>query len=134
MLFLPPAAAPARVMIPRISSSRIINNLFIVDLDLGATVLAEQHAVACINIQWLARSVFLVFAKACGNHFAFLRFLFRRVRNDDAAANLFAFINAFHDHAVVQWLDIRRHNFFQSPFGFYRELGCGAGNWYAISA
>ena len=52
----------------------------------------------------------------------------------DAAARLLTFINAFHDYAVVQWLDIRRHNFFQSPFCFYRELGCEATNWYTIIA
>jgi hypothetical protein len=32
----------------------------------------------------------------------------------------------------VQWLDIRRHTF-QSPFGFYQELGYEAANWYAIT-
>src|SRR5437868_765913 len=75
--------------------------LFTVDLDFRTAVLAEQDAVAHIHIQRLARSVFPVFALADGDHFALLRFLFGRVRDDDAAANLLTFLDALHDNAVM---------------------------------
>src|ERR1700730_8028300 len=83
---------------------------FSVDLDFRTAVLAEEDSVTRLDIQCLARAVFLIFAFANGNHFTFLRFLFRRVGNDDAAANLLAFFNARHDYAVVQWFDIRSHD------------------------
>jgi hypothetical protein len=41
------------------------------------------------------------------------------------------FATELHVHAAghCPWLVI-----FQSPFGFYQELGCDAANWYAIIA
>src|SRR6266576_2760081 len=75
--------------------------VFTVDLDFRAAVLAKQNAVALLNIQGLTRAVFLVFPLAGRDYFAFLRFFFRAVRDDDAAANLLAFFNALHDHAVM---------------------------------
>ena len=35
------------------------------------------------------------------DYFALLGFFFRTVGDDDAAANLLAFVNTFHDHAVM---------------------------------
>ena len=52
-------------------------------LDLGAAVLAEQHAIASMHITTGA-TVFSIFAEACSNHFP-PGFLFSGVRNDDAA-------------------------------------------------
>src|SRR6267142_4507535 len=75
--------------------------LFTVDLDFGTGVLAKQNAVAGFNIKRLARSVFFVLTCSGSNNFAFLRFLLGAVGDDDASTNLFAFFNAFHDHAVV---------------------------------
>src|SRR5678815_3787302 len=68
-----------------------------------------------MHIKWLTRAVFSIFSKANSDHFTFLRFLFCGVRDDDAAAHLFALINSFHDHTVVQWLDFGCHDFLQSP-------------------
>src|SRR5215212_5944692 len=93
-----------------------------VDLDFGATVLAEQDAVAGLHVQRLACAVLQVFAFADGDDLALLRLLLRRVRDDDAAAHLLALFNAFHDHAVVQWLNIDRHNFSQSPYSGGRRF------------
>src|SRR5713226_1858902 len=67
--------------------------LFTVDLDFRAAVLAKEDPVAPLNIQRLARSVFLVFSLAGRDYFAFLWLFFRAVRDDDAAANLLAFVN-----------------------------------------
>src|SRR5689334_11238263 len=75
--------------------------LLAVDLDLGTAVPAEQDAVAGLHVQRLARAVLQVFAFADGDDLAFLRLLFGRVGDDDSAAHLLAFVNAFHDHAVV---------------------------------
>src|SRR3989442_12105460 len=72
--------------------------LFTIHVNLRAAIFAKQDAVACLDIQCLARAVFLVLAKASGDHFALLWFLFRRVGNDDAAANLLPFIHEFTDH------------------------------------
>src|SRR5882724_9821746 len=74
---------------------------FTVDLDFRAAVLAKQDAVALLNIQWLACSVFLVFSLPGRDYFAFLGFFFRAVGDDDAATNLFAFVNALHNDAVM---------------------------------
>ena len=75
--------------------------LFAVDLDLRTGVLAKQNAVAGLNIQRLTRSVFFVLSRSGSDHFAFLRFLFGAVGDDDAAAHLLAFFNPLHDHAVM---------------------------------
>src|SRR2546423_8509346 len=75
--------------------------LFTIYLDFRTAVLAEQDAVARLNVQRLARSVFLVLAFSDGDHFTFLRLLLRRVGDDDAAAHLLAFLDALHDHSVV---------------------------------
>src|SRR5580693_7752748 len=58
--------------------------ILVVHLDFGAAVLAEQHAVAHFNVERNALAL-LDFACASGNHFALLRLLFCRVRDDDAA-------------------------------------------------
>src|SRR5947209_9331073 len=93
--------------------------LFAVEPDLGTAVLAEQDAVARLNIHRLARAVFPVFAFADGDHFALLRLLLRRVGDDDAAAHLLAFLDALHNNAVVQGFDVRRHNLLRSPFSVF---------------
>src|SRR5258708_7080001 len=75
--------------------------LFAVNLDFRAAVFAKEDPVALLNIQGLAGSVFLVFSFSGRDYFAFLRFFFRAVRDDDAAANLLAFVNALYNHAVM---------------------------------
>src|SRR3984893_3238176 len=58
--------------------------ILVVHLDFGAAVLAEQHTVADLDVERDALTL-LDFARASGNHFALLRLLFRRIRDDDAA-------------------------------------------------
>src|SRR5713226_6003376 len=59
--------------------------ILVVYLDFGAAVLAEQHAVTDLYVESDALPLVVVLACANGNHFALLRLLFRRVRDDDAA-------------------------------------------------
>src|SRR5215210_61570 len=66
-----------------------------VDFDFGAAVLAKKNSVALFNVQWLARSVLFVLSQSGRDYFTFLRFFLRAVGDDDAAANLLAFVNAF---------------------------------------
>jgi RNA recognition motif-containing protein len=54
-------------------------------------------------------------------HWTFTRVRLR-VWDNDAAAHLFAFVNALHYHAIMQWRDIRLHNLIifrcsSSPYG-----------------
>jgi len=48
--------------------------LLAVDLDFRAAVFAEEHPITGLNIQGLARAVFLVFAKTDGNNLALCGF------------------------------------------------------------
>src|SRR6476659_2783911 len=75
--------------------------LFAVDLDFRTAVFAKEYAVAFLHIERLARSIFLIFPFAGCDYFTLLGFFFRAVGDDDAAADLFAFVNALHDHAVM---------------------------------
>src|SRR5256885_16288113 len=75
--------------------------LFSVDHDFRTAVLAKEDPVALLNIQWLPRTVFLIFSRSDRDYLALLRFLFGAVRNNNAAANLLAFINALYDQAVM---------------------------------
>src|SRR5437762_524516 len=72
------------------------------DLDLGARPLAEQHAVADLQIDWNQLASLVAPAGTNGGDFALARLLLRGVGDDDAALGLFLGIDAFHDHPVVQ--------------------------------
>src|SRR5215471_2770785 len=81
---------------------------FAIDFDFAAAVLAEQHAVADVDVEGDALAL-LALARTDGDHFALLRFLFCRVRDDDAALDGFLLFNALHDHTVVQRGEIDCH-------------------------
>src|SRR5688572_25067467 len=68
-----------------------------INLDFRVAVLAKKNSVPLFNVQWLARSVIFVLSLSGCDYFTFLRFFLRAVWDNDAAANLLAFINAFHD-------------------------------------
>ena len=76
--------------------------LLAVDLDLGAGPLAEQHAVACLEVDGDELAGFVAGARADGDDFAFLRLLLGGVGNDDAALRLLFAFEAADDDAVVQ--------------------------------
>src|SRR5438105_6560177 len=76
--------------------------LLAVELDLGARPLAEQHAVAGLDVDRNELAGLVAAAGADGNHFAFLRLLLGGVGVDDAALGLLLGIDTLHDPAVVQ--------------------------------
>src|SRR3984957_5177292 len=75
--------------------------ILVVHLDFGAAVLAEQHAVADFHIERDALALF-DFSRAGCDHFALLRLLFRRVRDDDAALDGFFLFNPLDQDAIMQ--------------------------------
>ena len=79
--------------------------LFALHLHGLAGILAEQDLVARLDVErnHLALVVFLAFAH--GDDFALIRFLGCGVGNDDAASGPALFLDALHDHAVVQRTD-----------------------------
>src|SRR5581483_22293 len=85
------------------------DEVFAVQLNLGAAVLTEQNAVAFLHIEWADFSVLTDLAFSNRNHFSLLRLLFRTIRNDDSAAGGFAFFHAPNQDAVVQWGEFRSH-------------------------
>src|SRR5262245_29414636 len=77
--------------------------LFAVELDLGARPFAEQHAVARLDVDRNQLSGLVAAARPNGDDLTFLRLLLGGVRDDDAAFGLLLGIDTLHDHAVVQW-------------------------------
>src|ERR1700733_14839335 len=73
-----------------------------VDLDLGARPLAEQHAVADLQIDGDELAGLVAATGADGGDFALGGFLLGGVRDDDAASGLLFGIEAPDDYAVVK--------------------------------
>src|SRR6266545_3664201 len=73
-----------------------------VDLDLGAGPLAEQHAVAGLDIDRDELAGLVAGAGTDCHDPALLRLLLGGVRDDDAAGGLRLGVNAANDHAVVK--------------------------------
>ena len=71
---------------PRTSSSLHDEEIFAINLDFGAGVLAEQDAVAFFHSEREHLAFIVGLALADGDDFAFLRFVFGGVGDDDAAA------------------------------------------------
>src|ERR1041384_4524777 len=80
--------------------------ILLIDLDLRATVLADQHAIALLDFKRDELAVFISLAGAHGDDLAFLRLLFRRVRDDDPALLHFVLLDRLHQHPVAQWFDV----------------------------
>src|SRR5712672_1167444 len=57
--------------------------ILVFHFDLGAAVLAEQHAVASFHIEGNTLTL-LDFPRAYGNHFALLRLFFCRIGDDNS--------------------------------------------------
>src|SRR5512132_1556294 len=76
--------------------------LLAVDLDLRAGPLAEQHPVACLDVERDQLAILVAPTRADCDDFTFLRLLLRGVGDDDAALGLFFLLDALDDHAVVQ--------------------------------
>ena len=75
--------------------------LLAVDFDFLAGVLAEEDGVAGFHVERHALAVVLGLALAGGDDLALLRLFLGRVRDDDPANLLFAFLDSLNDDAVV---------------------------------
>ena len=76
-----------------------------VDFDFGAAVLVGQHDVADADFKRDFVAVVVRSAGAQCDDFAFLRFFFRGIWNDDSALLHFSFLGGFHENAVTKGLD-----------------------------
>ena len=77
------------------------DDVFTVDLDLGARPFAEQHAVADLDVQRVNLAVLRAGAGADGDDFALGRLLLCRVGNEDAAGSLILLLDAADQDAVL---------------------------------
>src|SRR3954466_4570524 len=74
------------------------------ELDLGAAVLAEDDLVALFDVHGDVLAIFVARAWADCEDLAALRLLLRSVRQDDAAARRFLFLEDFDDQTVAERL------------------------------
>src|SRR6185437_12284198 len=84
------------------------DQLFAVELDLGAGPLAEQHPVARLDVERMEFAILTPRAGADGDDLALLRLLLGGVRDDDPAGGLFLLFEAANHHAVVQGTEMHR--------------------------
>src|ERR1051326_5304227 len=73
-----------------------------VELDLGAGPLAEQDAVAGLDVEWNELAALIPGARANGDDLAFHRLFLGRVRNDDTALGLLFLRDALDHDAIVK--------------------------------
>src|ERR1019366_8871969 len=92
------------------------------ELDLGARPLAEQHAVAGLDVDRDQLSGLVASAGADRDDLALLGLFLGAVRNDDAALGLFFGVDTF-DHDTV----MQRTKFGFSHDGSFWRLGCQIG-------
>src|SRR5260221_5236545 len=78
------------------------DQIFAVQLDLGARPFAEQHAVTSLYVQRDQLAVFAAGAGAHRNHLTLHRLFLGRVGDDDTARGLFLRFHAANDHTVMQ--------------------------------
>src|SRR5580658_2069350 len=112
--------------------------LIAVELDLGAGPLAEQHAVAGLEVHNNELAVLVAAARSDGDDFAFLRFFFHGIRNDDAAFGPLVGFNPFDDDAVMQGTELKLchdHPYCRIRRGVrpveYESRGFAA-NWHSV--
>src|SRR5882762_2833827 len=73
-----------------------------IDLDGLSAVLAEQDAIAHLDVQDDKIALLVALARADGQHFALVRLLGGVVGNDDARGGFGFLLQALDDHAIVQ--------------------------------
>src|SRR5271170_3548970 len=78
------------------------DQLFTIELDLGARPFAEQHPVAGLDVERVDLAVLAPRARTSGDDLALHRLFFRRVGDDDAAFALLFLLDAPDHHAVMQ--------------------------------
>src|SRR5580693_568785 len=92
-----------------------------VELDLRAGPLAEQDAVALLNVEWYDRALLIAGARADGDDLAFHRLFLGGVRNDDAALGLAFFLDTLNHDAVVKRTELHGSSSKFSGFGVSAE-------------
>src|SRR3954470_13608419 len=80
--------------------------LLAVDLHLGARVLAEEDAVALLDVELPHGAVLEQLAVADGEHRRLDRLLLRGVRDVEPALGLLFFLHPTNDHAILQRPDL----------------------------
>src|SRR5688572_3408928 len=78
------------------------DEVFAVDLDLGARPLAEQDAVARLDVERRDRAGLRTRAGADRNDFAFLRLFLGRIGNDDPAGSLFLGLDPTDEDSIMK--------------------------------
>src|ERR1700730_1194287 len=76
--------------------------IFAIELDFGAGPLAEQDAVALLDVERNERALLIAGARANGDDLAFHRLFLGGVRNDDATLGLAFFLDALDHDTVVK--------------------------------
>src|ERR1700679_860690 len=76
--------------------------LFAVQLDLGARVLAEEDVIPGLDVEREHLAFVVRLALADGDDFALLWVFFCGVRDDDSATNALAFFNPTNQNPVMQ--------------------------------
>src|SRR5271165_6057488 len=84
--------------------------IFAFQLDLAAGPLAEQDAVAFLQVERMDLAILIAGAGADGEDFAFLRLFLRGVGDDDAPLGLLFFLDAADEDAVAK--RTKRHGCF----------------------
>src|SRR3954447_319409 len=79
------------------------DEVFAVDLDLGARPFAEQDLVAGLDVERRNLALVILGAAADGDDFAFLRLFLGGVGNDDPARGLFIGLDSADEDTVVKW-------------------------------
>src|ERR671938_127428 len=103
--------------------------ILVVDPDLGAGPLAEQHLVAGLDVERVDLAALVARARADGDDLALLGLLLGRVRDDDAAGRLLLLLEAAHDQAVLQRTEFHAIFLSSAPSGacLFRALALDGG-------
>src|SRR5277367_2015616 len=88
-----------------------------IELDFGAGPLAEQDAVALLDVERNQRALLIAGARADGDDLAFHRLFLGGVRNDDAAFGLAFFLDTLDHDAVVKRTELHGSSSKFSGFG-----------------
>ena len=78
----------------------------VVDFDFGAAVFADEDFVARLDFEGDDFAVVVAFACAQRDDFGLLRFFLGGIGNDDAAADLFFFVDELHEDAITDGFDL----------------------------
>src|SRR5271169_4859967 len=109
--------------------------VFAVDLDLSAGILAEQHAITRLHVEGEGFTLVVGLASADGNDFAFLRLVFGTIGNDDATPSGFGLFYTTNHDSVMQGSQLSSHswNSFQTSVSGWIAIHVGR-RWRADSA